>query len=282
MTVYSVKAGDNLWTIAKNYGTTVGDIVRDNPEITDPNLIYPGQLLQIPGGVATLEPTAPAPVVPPVDPNIYIVRPGDSLSKIAQVHYVTLSSLEAANPQIKDPNLIYPGQPITIPSLVEAAPVEAAPVEAAPVEAAPVESPYVTMYDAVGSKAGNIPADAKAILEYIDGPVSEWTPGEEALFPNAIKKTCTVFGGDADVYDIEKGDGTPRSAALWLKLYPGRTLYFSKDAEPAIDTACAGLTFNKFIADWTGTEHMVPGAVATQWQSTDLYDISAAEPSWLS
>lgn len=46
----------------------------------------------------------------------YIVKKGDTLSKIAKAHKVTLKKLIAANPQIKNPDLIYPGQKITIPS----------------------------------------------------------------------------------------------------------------------------------------------------------------------
>lgn len=42
------------------------------------------------------------------------VQPGNTLWGIAQAHHMSLSSLEAANPQIKNPNLIYPGQKITL------------------------------------------------------------------------------------------------------------------------------------------------------------------------
>src|SRR5262249_47938320 len=45
----------------------------------------------------------------------YTVRSGDCLSEIAQKHGVGLSSLIAANPHIKNPNLIFPGQHINIP-----------------------------------------------------------------------------------------------------------------------------------------------------------------------
>lgn len=45
--VYTVKPGDSLSAIAKMYNTTVGSIMRDNPSITNPNLIYPGQQIGI-------------------------------------------------------------------------------------------------------------------------------------------------------------------------------------------------------------------------------------------
>ncbi len=47
----------------------------------------------------------------------YRVRKGDALSKIARANGVSLSQLIEANPQIKNPDLIYPDQVITIPAL---------------------------------------------------------------------------------------------------------------------------------------------------------------------
>lgn len=45
----------------------------------------------------------------------YTVRKGDTLWGIAGRYGVTLTALIAANPQIKNPNLIYPGDRVTIP-----------------------------------------------------------------------------------------------------------------------------------------------------------------------
>ncbi len=45
----------------------------------------------------------------------YTVVKGDSLWKIAVKHQIGLDEIIKANPQIKNPNLIYPGQIITIP-----------------------------------------------------------------------------------------------------------------------------------------------------------------------
>lgn len=49
----------------------------------------------------------------------YIVQPGDSMWKIAQMFQVGLSELIAANPQIQDPALIYPNQRLVIPLIDE-------------------------------------------------------------------------------------------------------------------------------------------------------------------
>lgn len=45
----------------------------------------------------------------------YLVQPGDTLSGIAASHSAGLAAVEAANPQLSDPNLIYAGQTVEIP-----------------------------------------------------------------------------------------------------------------------------------------------------------------------
>lgn len=49
--------------------------------------------------------------------QIYTVQRGDSLWKIAVRYQVGMSEIISANPQFKNPNLIYPGQKVNIPSL---------------------------------------------------------------------------------------------------------------------------------------------------------------------
>ncbi|GAT25865.1 chitinase [Aspergillus luchuensis] len=48
--------------------------------------------------------------------STYTIASGDSLWKISQDHGVTLDALRAANPQITNPDLIYPGQQLNIPA----------------------------------------------------------------------------------------------------------------------------------------------------------------------
>lgn len=48
--------------------------------------------------------------------SVYTVKPGDTLSKIAARNQCTVSQIMSANPSIKNPNIIYVGQKITIPS----------------------------------------------------------------------------------------------------------------------------------------------------------------------
>jgi nucleoid-associated protein YgaU len=67
---------------------------------------------------ASLAPSAKAAPTPVV----YAVQPNDTLEKIRKRFNVTMDALLAANPQIKDPNKIRIGDPITIPTKGSSAP----------------------------------------------------------------------------------------------------------------------------------------------------------------
>ena len=45
----------------------------------------------------------------------YLVQPGDTLSGIAASHGASLAAVQAANPQLADPDMIYAGQSLEIP-----------------------------------------------------------------------------------------------------------------------------------------------------------------------
>ena len=49
---YTIVKGDNLTKISKKFGVSIQDIMKANPYIKDPNLIYAGKTLKIPGGAA--------------------------------------------------------------------------------------------------------------------------------------------------------------------------------------------------------------------------------------
>lgn len=55
---HTVVKGDSMWKIAVKYQIGVSEIIEANPQIADPNLIYPGQVLTVPeldGGVTAFE-----------------------------------------------------------------------------------------------------------------------------------------------------------------------------------------------------------------------------------
>lgn len=95
--IYTVKRGDTLSKIAQKFNTTVGQIAKDN-HIKNVNLIYPGQRLIIEQSCHY-----------DCGHTLYTVKRGDTLWSIAQRHHTTISNIVKLN-QIKNPNLIYPGQ----------------------------------------------------------------------------------------------------------------------------------------------------------------------------
>lgn len=112
---YVVQPGDTLWRISNQFSTTVDAIVRAN-NIPNPNLIYVGQVLEIPTGPTTVPPTPPpgSTPTPPTGTVTYVVQPGDTLSKIARQFNTTVQAIAQAN-NIANPNLIFVGQVLVIP-----------------------------------------------------------------------------------------------------------------------------------------------------------------------
>ncbi|MGE5553761.1 MAG: LysM peptidoglycan-binding domain-containing protein [Betaproteobacteria bacterium] len=103
---YVVQPGDTLSAIARRFGVSLAVLLAVNPEIADPDLIFPGQVVRIP-----LMP----PSRPPVGRCLYVIQPGDTLSEIARRFGLDLDTLINANPQITNPDLIFPGQIIFVP-----------------------------------------------------------------------------------------------------------------------------------------------------------------------
>ena len=104
-TVYTVVRGDTLSEIALKYDTTVSNLVKLN-NISNPNLIYPGQKIIIYNNVNL--------------PNecgktFYTIKRGDTLTKIAKKFDTTISAIVSLN-NIKNPNLIYAGETIRVPN----------------------------------------------------------------------------------------------------------------------------------------------------------------------
>ncbi|HXD09069.1 MAG TPA: LysM peptidoglycan-binding domain-containing protein [Anaerolineales bacterium] len=94
---YYVKSGDTLRKIATKFNTSVDALLKVNPQIANPNLIYVGQAISIPAGVST-----------------YVVQKGDTLRIIANKYGTTVEALLALNPTIKNANLIYVGQIVRV------------------------------------------------------------------------------------------------------------------------------------------------------------------------
>lgn len=102
---YTVQHLDNLSKIAGKCGVTVSHILALNPQITNPNIIYSGQVLKLTG-------SAPQPVYAS---TTYTVQSGDTLASIAANYGITVWALKAANPVLYSNSTLYNGQVLNIP-----------------------------------------------------------------------------------------------------------------------------------------------------------------------
>ncbi len=102
-----VASGDTLSTIAAEHGVTLDELLSVNTHINNPHMIFPGQQINLPSGVGAAGDQAVA---------AHTVRPGDTMSRIAADNNMTLGALIDANPQIRNPNLINPGEVINLSS----------------------------------------------------------------------------------------------------------------------------------------------------------------------
>ena len=117
-TVHTVASGDNLWLLARRYGTTVKQLCRWN-RISSRTLLRPGQEVIV--GIGSSTPTTPAGLhifnsaeeVAKPRKITYRVRRGDSLSRISQRFKVTVSQLRQWN-GIKTNQYLQPGQELTL------------------------------------------------------------------------------------------------------------------------------------------------------------------------
>jgi LysM repeat protein len=116
---YVVQPGDTLSNIASRFNTTVGTLVQING-ITNPNRIFVGQSITLPGSTttapATPQPTTQAqPTQAPANtPQTYVVQPGDNLYRISLRFGVSLADLASRN-NITNYNFIFVGQVLAIP-----------------------------------------------------------------------------------------------------------------------------------------------------------------------
>jgi hypothetical protein len=139
-------------------------------------------------------------------------------------------------------------------------------------------------YDSV--TPGQIPA-GHPIATYADGPY-QVQPGQVAGKNVLWVDTNGTDPGKAAVLDVEPGDATPAQAATWVQQretqHPGQlaVVYTMRSdwsqAQQAISALPHAMQANVrwWIADPTGTPHILPGATATQWYWGPNYDISSA------
>jgi LysM repeat protein len=115
---YTVRAGDTLYSIGENCDIGYMGLVGINYQLSSPDKIWPGQVIRLEAG-ADIGPAQPAtgPAVPGglQEGGIYLVRPGDSLARIAYLHNTTVEVLIYLNPEVAPRQILYTGQRIKLP-----------------------------------------------------------------------------------------------------------------------------------------------------------------------
>jgi len=108
---YKIQKGDLLSTLATKNGVTIGAILKANPNL-DPKKLRIGQTIKIPApapaaattsvaGTGSTPPTGALGSTPGAATGTamgtYVVKKGDTLTKIAKAHGITVNQLRAAN-----------------------------------------------------------------------------------------------------------------------------------------------------------------------------------------
>lgn len=195
----TVKSGDTIWGLAKQHGLSVSALEQANPSVKKINdsidLITVGQQLTLP----TVQHDASA------DLNAdgsYTVKPGDTLSSIADRYNVTVSQLMAWN-NLSTNDSLYIGQQLSVTGPAISTAVNA-PVVSAPVADASVspQQPVAQSTDATSSVQVQTSAVASASVPQQAVASSQpagTVPSQSAANSNATltNNTATVATGSS-------------------------------------------------------------------------------------
>ncbi len=121
----------------------------------------------------------------------YTVQPGDNLSAIAEANGITLADVIRLNPQISNPDLIHPGDVITIS---EDAVVTAAIGEAPAAEATPEAATGEATAEAATAEAPAVPEALVEAVTEAATPAAPPTPSETVA---AVEEATVVEGRPA-------------------------------------------------------------------------------------
>jgi len=107
---HTVVRGETLSGIARMYQTRISQLLSLNPQITNPNRIYVGQILMVDDnrGAADIAGRNSA------EGEYYTIQKGDSLYKIADMHKTLLNILLQLNPDLSAQKYIFPGQKVRL------------------------------------------------------------------------------------------------------------------------------------------------------------------------
>jgi LysM repeat protein len=231
---YTVAPGDSLSYVANLYSVAVDEIVQIN-HIANPNLIFIGQKLDIPGGQGAQSSTSA---------ETYTVQLGDTLSQIAARYGVSVDTLAQAN-SIDNPGFIVEGDTLVIPGTGASAPTPQP--DAVYVPPPPLQFPPMP-YD----------PDIEAIIDELAAAYG--------VDPNLVKAVATVESGWTE------GAVSVTDARGVMQIMPGTARYLEDEVfgyplnydTSAYDNIKMGSKYLQLLlASTGGDEHL---AVASYYQ----------------
>jgi len=188
---YTVQRGDTLIEIARENGVSLSELLEVNT-IPNPNLIYPGQVITIPGKDV-----------------VHVVARGETLAKIARQYGASVSAIASAN-SLSDPDLIRVGQRLVVAGAISGGATAPAPE---PVDSSgePTSSDRSGRYHIVkkGETLSSIAAQYKGVTAeqiaeangILDGRIYTGT----RLFLDGSGYVATPVAGET-VYTVKRGD----------------------------------------------------------------------------
>ncbi len=245
-TGHRVRNGETLSTIASRYNVSMTRLAELNG-LSKPYRINAGQMLTLPtkpGQSAAIVAATPRPVAKPVaaptpqtgvvGENRYVVRRGDTLSKIATKHGMTEEALMELN-SIRNRNFVYEGQVLALAAAARAAPPAEAQV--------PVENIIAP------------PAEPAAVAEASE-PVSELEA--EAIGPTLVPGIQAAASADPSDYSVHdeafvlvQATETMGHYAEWLEVRASQLRKINRmtTATPVVIGRKVKLDFSKVTPD---------------------------------
>ncbi|NJR66920.1 MAG: LysM peptidoglycan-binding domain-containing protein [Leptolyngbyaceae cyanobacterium CRU_2_3] len=211
---YQVQAGDTLAAIARSHGVSQRDLLAAN-NLANPDRIRVSDSLSIPTSQAAMSSGTPLSTLPvqvaealpnpttlppstvqePVHQNValasqlptqlqeYRVSPGDTVAEIAREHNIPQSMLVNTN-RLSDPNVIFVGQVLRVPSTQPQVP---AIVEASPAQPVAILPRAVNLPDA--NPVPVVPATVSTNNTSSDRPSGISTKANSLEIPEAVQST---------------------------------------------------------------------------------------------
>ncbi len=241
---YTVVAGDTLFQIAQEYGTTLDALVALNklaPDSQGNVDIQPGQVLQLPSGQSATSAGV-------AWTQQYTVRPGDTLEQIAQQCGISPGAI-VANNNLTD-TALYPGQQLLLPP----AGARAHNPQASRAEVTPGDTYLLAQL--INAEAGGEPFEGQVavgavVLNRLFDP----------SFPKTIRDVIFQYNSDLDTYQFEPVENgainqqpcpsaiQAANAALSGWDPTSGALYFCNPVKAASDFFDSALTYLKQIGN---------------------------------